>query len=234
VQKAASFFTQNAHHYNWQIIDKTLERAKRLIALQPFTLDRFTLALRNAANELQVQSQDASTQRFLNSLIQVSEGNCEPNELEEGSLPFFKGLPGHFNQNQLQRAQTLDDFSFQHFDSFHEQEEDVDEASESALLYAVDPKDTTERQRLTGQSILLQTAELSHYLPWSWHKALPPEITLLNTWLDKTLVSHNPLDRLGAAIVWLATRLSRSLPFVLELSISSSPEEEWALSQILR
>jgi hypothetical protein len=50
VQKVASFLTQNAHHHNWQIIDKTLECAKCLIALQPFTFDRFTLALRNAGS----------------------------------------------------------------------------------------------------------------------------------------------------------------------------------------
>ncbi|OZB16550.1 MAG: hypothetical protein B7X58_05215, partial [Marinobacter sp. 34-60-7] len=73
IQKVASFLTQNTHHNNWLIIDKTLERAKRHVALQPFTFDRFTLALRNAANELFVQSQDASAQRFLNSLVLICE-----------------------------------------------------------------------------------------------------------------------------------------------------------------
>lgn len=82
IQKLASFLTQNTYHKNWPIIDKTLERAKRLIGQQPHTFDRFTLAIRNAATELHLQSEDISARRFLNSLIQVAEGDCEPYELE--------------------------------------------------------------------------------------------------------------------------------------------------------
>jgi hypothetical protein len=52
----------------------------------------------------------------------------------------------------------------------------------------------------------------------------------LETWLNNQLASANDHDRLGAAVVWLATRLSRSLPFVLELSISEISEEEWCLT----
>ncbi|SOB74791.1 hypothetical protein SAMN04488490_0325 [Marinobacter sp. LV10R510-11A] len=229
-QKLASYLTQDTYHKNWLIIDRTLERAKRLIGVQPFTFDRFTLALRNAAAELQVQSEDISAKRFLVSLAQVAEGYCEPFELEAWSSLPCESVSYFFNRDRLPRTQQIGEFSYQSFDLLCEHSADIDDDAEPALLYSVDPDDTPEKQRLTGQSILLQTTELSHYLPWSWDKVLPPEVAALEAWLGCMLVSPNLLDRLGAAVVWLATRLSRSLPFVLEFSISSVSEDEWALS----
>ncbi|OZB16551.1 MAG: hypothetical protein B7X58_05220 [Marinobacter sp. 34-60-7] len=143
--------------------------------------------------------------------------------------PFFHAPLAIFSRNQLPETQQLSDYQFQSLDLLDAPNDESDENSEEALLYTVNADDPPERQRLTGQSILLQTTELSHYLPWSWDKPLPPELQSLNAWINQLLTSNNQLDRLGAAVVWLATRLSRSLPFTLELAISSTTQNEWAL-----
>lgn len=230
VQKLASYLTQDTYHNNWLLIDRTLERAKRLIGAQPFTFNRFTLALRNAAAELQFQSEGNSARRFLTSLAQVAEGDCEPFKSDTRSSLRFKNSPSFFYIDQLPQPQKIGNASCQTLNLFGDHDADFDDDAEPALLYSVDPEDVPEKQRLTGQSILLQTTEQSHYLPWSWDKVLPPELAALEAWLGSMLTSPNVLARLGAAVVWLATRLSRSLPFVLELSISSASESEWTLS----
>ncbi|MDY0208430.1 MAG: hypothetical protein RBR82_17680, partial [Pseudomonas sp.] len=72
--------------------------------------------------------------------------------------------------------------------------------------------------------------ELSHYLPWSWDRVLPAESQALEEWLNKQLRSIDVVDRTGAALVWLAMHLSRSLVMVERLTIESKLTDEWSFS----
>ena len=231
IQFVASRFTLDAQHSDWLLIDEVLRNTADFIH-QP-TFSQFTLALLKATGQLIPNFSDRDDLRnreLLKTTITIAEGHCNPIDGESAppiSYPDFASLKAKQNWLSL----TGSDWGFsQALTSPQESEEDEPEESEQALLYEVDTRETPENQRLTGQSILLQSSELSHYLPWSWGKALPPEIDWLGTWLDQKLEVSDPLEQLGAAVVWFAIRFGRSLPFVLEFLITDHTLEEWSLS----
>src|SRR5690554_2086059 len=109
-------------------------------------------------------------------------------------------------------------------------EEDALEEADSLIAYGTD-KNATEPERLIySNSITYQSAEISHYVPWSWEKLLPPEIALLQNWIDKSLTSPDIQKSFAGALVWLALRYGRSLDKVLLFPISDTPTDDWTLS----
>ena len=109
-------------------------------------------------------------------------------------------------------------------------EEDALEDADSLLAVGTD-KHATEQERLIfSNAITYQSAELSHYIPWSWEKLLPPEVSLLEEWIDESLTSTDIKTACAAALVWLAFNYGRSLENVLLLPISDAPTDDWTLS----
>lgn len=233
IQRAASFITQNVHDKNWGVIDNLLDRCYQILGNKISTLSQFSLALEHAALQLKVHDSNRGAQRFLNAVVAIAQGECAPIETASGTVEIKHAFKRLRTEESLPPTLMYEGIAFQNLEIPLEQQE-TDDDPEQALLFEVDPEESPERQRLTGQSILLQSAELSHYLPWSWDKALPPEMTALEQWLEQGLASSNLLARLGSAIAWLATRFSRSLPYVLEFSISETPEPEWSVSPDFR
>ncbi|MEH6650498.1 MAG: hypothetical protein V7707_10785 [Motiliproteus sp.] len=104
------------------------------------------------------------------------------------------------------------------------------EESQVLIQSRVDPQDSYSHQQLSANSVLLQSTELSHYLPWSWDKPLPHEAPELETWIERILSSGSMVEKLGGALVWLATRLGRSLPRIEALLINDTLDSEWQLN----
>lgn len=233
IQRAASFITKGVYHKNWKTIDSLLDRCHQLLGQKASTLSQFAIALEHSALQLKLQNSEQSSQRFLNVVVAIAQGECDPLEAGSETAQITCAFERLKTVEALPSALTYEGVAFQNFDLPQEQQE-TDDDPEQALLFEVDPEESPERQRLTGQSILLQSAELSHYLPWSWEKALPPEITALEEWIESELSSSSPLSNLGGATIWLATHLSRSLPYVLEFSICEKPESEWSISPDFR
>ncbi len=236
VQIIASSLSLDTNNLKWEMIDRLLERANQKFPNKHFTFEQFTLAVQYASTQLQPSYPNTTSRgirRVLDAARTVAEGHCNPIQgQKEDTAPFtpsFDGiLPEHghlsFSKNDLSTNQAL---VYVDPDNSQADEEDL----EQSVWIEVDSDDTPERQRLSGRSVLLQSAELSHYLPWSWEKALPPEVIDLENWLDEALKSPDLGEKLGAAITWLAIHFARSLDFTLEFAITDVPEPEWSLSK---
>lgn len=218
-------------------IDSVLKRASKHCPTDEYSCEQFTLALRYASSQLLATytgSRKKKKIRLLRALQAVAEGQRNPTEIERTaasvSLDFNSLEIPAWSIESSERDGQLPIFASSDSDS----EEGDEEALEQFSLIEVSSEDTPERQRLSGRSVLLQTAEQACYLPWSWNKALPPEVSLLDEWLETTLEANDPRDKLGAAIVWLAVHLGRSLDFVLEFEITDETQNEWSISTDFR
>lgn len=231
VSRSSLYVTKGPHDKNWVTIDALLDRTQQLLGRNPASFRFFSYAIGRAAQELRESFSDQSSKKFFNAIVATAQGDCDPirvatpypdRALEFGDLvvdqkPVLRFGEGEFKSQVFQLPVPQEQLDTDHDDQ--------------VLLFDVSPEETPERQKLTGASIQVQSAELSHFLPWSWDRALPPEITALEQWLDTELVSHDQNQQFGAAIVWLAAHLSRSLPFVLEFAITDDAQDEWAVSQ---
>ena len=229
IRDIVNFMLKPPFHSNWVVVDAVLRRTSQLlIGEQSFT--RYNLVLKQAARQLRLEYEQKGFRRFLNAIESIASGHCSPIE----STHPEPAIPHHFAnfgvREFIHPKLALDGIHYQDLELPPDSDEEPEDASDSALLFEVDPTETPERQQLTGQSILVQSTELSHYLPWSWDKPLPPELRDLDHWITSQLSAIEPMARFGAACVWLASRLSRSLPFVLEVTIDQTPGEEWTLS----
>lgn len=233
VSRSSLYVTKGPHDKNWVTIDALLDRTQQLLGRKPASFRFFSYAIGRAAQELRESFSDQSSQKFFNAIVATAQGDCDPirvatpnpdRTLEFGDLVVDQKPVLRFGEGQFKSQVFQLPVSQGQLDTDHD---------DQVLLFNVSPEETPERQKLTGASIQVQSAELSHFLPWSWDRALPPEITALEQWLDTELVSHDQNQQFGAAIVWLAAHLSRSLPFVLEFAITDDSQDEWAVSQDL-
>ena len=83
-------------------------------------------------------------------------------------------------------------------------------------------------QRLTGNSILLASAEELHFLPWSWTTPTEIERQSISKRIEELLASDRFPEQLLGAVILLAEYTARSLLRVLQLGINSYTETEWS------
>lgn len=234
IQQVASALSLSGENDKWTAIDAVLEMSIQACSSNRYSYERFTLAIRHAATQSLARfsnTHDLKYRLLLSALQRVAEGQRNPIAIQKTAhlfSPSFTRLFTNSNHSQILNKKTSTPQTLSH--SFSESSSADEEALEQLILFDVNPKETPEQQQLSGRSILMQTAELSHYLPWSWDKPLPPENQLLGQWVTNTL-GHNELpERLGAALVWLALHFGRSLEFVLEFEITDAMKPEWSLS----
>lgn len=229
IQKVAGYITKDIHDANWEVVDAVLDRTEQLLPRTSSPYQYFSIALEQAAREVKQRDSGPGPARFLNATIDITRGHCSPVKPESDTPAELTSF------SQLRTQQRPPPFLHSNNKAYEEIElpsENTasDDDDQPIIVYDVDPAATPAQQRLTGQSILIQNTELSHYLPWSWDRALPPEINALENWIQKGLASPEEEQQFGAANVWLATHLSRSLAFLMEVTISDSPSAEWTLS----
>ena len=228
ISSAARFLVIDATDKNWTLIDDLLKRAKNQLGSTPNTFERFTSALANASHIIKNDSLKLgkTAAQFLNAINSIAHGECR--EIEESTTD-IKALPRLTALlpavvNPLRSKTDPDDDSFTIIAPSEEDEE--------PLFYVtdIDPTDSATQQAISSGSVYIQNMELSHYLPWTWERVLPAESQALEEWLNKQLRSINVVDRTGAALVWVAMHLSRSLAMVERLTIEDKLSDEWSFS----
>lgn len=125
---------------------------------------------------------------------------------------------------QLEPSQTL---------SLYDSDLENDDSDDcNNLLVVAPPLSSTEPESVIySNSIAYQSAELSHYLPWSWDKVLPTEQGLLEQWIAALLQNSNKVHSLAGSLLSLSFQIGRSLNNILLLPISDTSESDWCLSK---
>ena len=231
ISTASLYVAKDPHDKNWHCIDQLLGRTKQILQNKEANFRSFSLAIERSVLELKSGPQDHGAVLFLNAIAQIAAGDCVPilshsTQETRGKRPSYN----LFEANEFQfRNISAFGFGYQDLETFPASGE-PDEDGQQALVFEVESTDSPEEQKLSGRSIAIQSAELSHYLPWSLEKALPGEVDGLETWINDTLRSNLFTEKLGGALVWLAIRFSRSLAQVMQFQISDAQQEEWALT----
>jgi len=232
IQQIASALCLPAENEKWGLIDEVLQAALKACPSETFSYTQFSLAIRHATSRLipRFKGRSRKALLILTASQAVAEGHCNPTSIRRSIADhhaIFKNLSrvstDSFDlSNPSEEPQVL---------AVANGQDSADEESlEQLVLFDVIPGETPEEQKLSGRSVLMQTAEMSNFLPWSWDKPLPPEINLLEEWIQRTLADRNTTERLGAACVWLSVHLGRSLEFIQEVAISDTTSDEWSLS----
>lgn len=237
IQQVASTLCLPGDNLKWLLVDQLLERALKSCPSDKYTYSQFTLAVRHAAAQLAPSYSPLQTRKeqlILKAIQRVAEGQINPakgqrsgNALQISFENLRKTTGSVFDLGRLTEGPQVLAYSNSEIGSADE------DSLDQLLLFGVDPREVPEQQKLTGRSILMHTAELSNYLPWSWDKPLPPETHALERWLTRTLVDENLTEKLGAALIWLAVHLERSLEFIQEIEITNDTHEEWSVSRDL-
>lgn len=236
IQQIASALCLPAEDDKWKFIDEVLQSASRACPSRNYAYPQFSLAIRHATSQLipRYTGRSRKALLLLKAIQAVAEGQRNPMTIRKSgfdhSVSFtnlIRASKGTLDLNNpsgepqvLALAETQDSAD--------------EEALDQLLLFDISPGETPEEQKLSGRSVLIQTAEMSNYLPWSWNKPLPPEINLLGEWLTRTLADQKLPERLGAAFVWFSVHLERSLEFLQEVAITDASSDEWSLSQDLQ
>lgn len=237
IQQVASALSLSGENSKWGVIDSILEMSLRECPSDRYSYEQFTLAIRHAATQSLARYSDGGNRKQLllvKAIQRVAEGQRNPTTVHNAAnlfKPSFAGLITSSDHHLIldERSSSPQILAYSDSESDSADEDEL----QQLILFDVDPGETPEQQQLTGRSILMQTSELSHYLPWSWDKPLPPEIDPLEQWLAETLIHDEPGERLGGALVWLALNFGRSLEFVLEFEITDEVQAEWSLSSDL-
>ncbi|WP_146084233.1 hypothetical protein [Marinobacter maroccanus] len=234
ISAASRFLIVGINHQDWVIIDRLLERTRRILLGRHPSFEQFSQAIGSAAEQLRHDaSKTPSSQRFLNAISAIAQGNCVPITQDTGRIPIDRSFP------DLETNQPRWPF-FQHgeiecqaipvgpddFNGYGNEDDEPD----PCLLVKVDPTDSPEEKTVSCRSVLIQSAELSHFLPWSWEKVLPPELKMIEGWISASLLAEDKTLRLGSALVWLAIRLSRSLALIENLEIQQNINDDWTLT----
>ncbi|KAE8436992.1 MULTISPECIES: hypothetical protein [Halomonadaceae] len=234
ISDAARFITIGPYDEKWQMIDALLRRCRSFVGEHEPTLERVNDALIFAINEIRLDySNNRAVNRFFNSVTRIARGEVAPinNEATAPLLRIERFVPPavsvvhHVNEEG-------EDTQYQFYAYRHEARADLDpEEDEGTYVATVDPSESNAEQQLASRSYFVQTAEASHFLPWSWEKLLPPEQEVLLDWIDQGLFSLDSVDQLGAVMVWLSVRFSRTLYFAEQFRIDDTPGDEWTLAQ---
>jgi hypothetical protein len=234
ISAASRFLIVGINDQNWVIIDQLLDRTRRILLGRHPSFEQFSQAIRSASEQLRHDaSKTQSSQRFLNAISAIAQGNCVPITQDSGRTPIDRSFPDletkkprwpliQYGEIECQAIQVGPDDS--------DGDGNDDDEPDSCLLVNVDPTDTPEEKTVACRSVLIQSAELSHYLPWSWEKVLPPELKMIEGWIAASLLAEDKTLQLGSALVWLAIRLSRSLALIENVGIQQSIGDNWSLT----
>ena len=228
ISTVARYLILDSDDPRWEVVDQVLVRARQLMGTREASFDRFTNAVRNAAGQLHGEVTGRSNRGFLNSLIDIAMGICDP--IQERTATAYR--TAHLRKPRVAsapRVTFLSESTDTEFEVITEPTND-DEDQQSSFLVEIDPTDTPAEQALSSGSVFIQTAELAHSLPWSYDRPLPGELDAIDDWVAKTLTALDPIEQLGAALVWLSMRLSRSLNLLGRITIDAQLTEEWSLA----
>ncbi len=234
IQQVASALSLSREDDKWTAIDAVLEKSTQAYPSDHHSYKQFTLAIRHAATQSLARFSNTGDLKYrllLSALQRVAEGQRNPIASQKTAhlfTPSFTGSITNTDYPLILKKKSSTPQILNH--SYGESSSADEDALEQLILFDVNPKETPEQQQLSGRSILMQTAELSHYLPWSWERPLPPETDLLERWLASTLAHDELSEQLGAGLVWLALHFGRSLDFILEFEITDKVQPEWSLS----
>ncbi len=238
INNIALYLTADSNHEHWVLVDQLLARIDNSLAPGPVRFDRFGSHLLNG---IELSRPPPGTNRslagFLNNLSDIALGqwgedvgrhssqwsvpqgryqNFEPIEPE----PWFHEELGEWLPLGLSEGEAEDLLP-----------PDEEEDPQESILLHVDPNQTELEQTLASRSVFLQSAEQSHFLPWSWDKLLPPEIAQLQDWIVSELDGEDRVSRTGAALVWVAMHTGRSLYHTIRIAVSGDYGEEWSISR---
>ena len=215
----------------WEVVDQVLARVRQLLGNRNASFQRFTNALRNAAELLHREVDGKSSRAFLNNLTTIAKGVCEPIQ-DQTATTYNTAHPRKFRLTSVPRIKFRSEEINTEFEIITERTND-DEDEQSSFLVDIDPTDSPAEQVLSSGSVFIQTAELAHHLPWSYDRPLPGELDAIDEWVAQTLNASDLIEQLGAALVWLSMRLSRSLNLLGRVTIETQTTEEWGLASDL-
>ena len=229
ISVAARFLVVDATSSQWALIDGLLERANKELGNTPCSFENFTTALERAAFYLketrsEVGRGSKASRQFLSAIGAIAAGSSDAIQSRRTHAPipdYLRSVPS-----------PVDDLPFETDDQRFNVLIGDSSGDEDELAYVteIDPTDSSAQQELRSGSVFMQTAELSHYLPWSWDRLLPPEVDQVESWIKYQLASQDVNERLGGALVWLAIRLSRSLAMIERVTVEPGGTAEWSLS----
>ncbi|MCW9052371.1 MAG: hypothetical protein OQJ91_08695, partial [Motiliproteus sp.] len=187
----------------WRVIDRLQHYVEAKLDGVHADFELLSLALGHGAAQLHDAVSERSDRTFLNAIEHIAAGDVDPIQSTHSQTPLGRTKLTDFFP-QLQSAAPIFVTVQDHGDSFE---------SDEAIAFVetkVNPEQSFAQQTLSQNSVLFQTAELSHYLPWSWTKVLPHELSALTKWVNRELGSSHENRRLGGACVWLALNLGRT------------------------
>ena len=175
---------------------------------------------------------DQGQKNFLTNLTRIARYDIELiGDVPQGKIssPKFliQKLKNTSSANEVIRL--FDQSGMAYSEEYAIEESEVSDEDVGFLNIEISPEQTDAEQIVISRGVFIQRAEQAHYLPWSWDKVLPPEIPLLEDWLNKRLASIDISESLAAAIIWIAQEYGRSLDTVLMLEIKESATAEWTL-----
>ncbi|MGS2742554.1 hypothetical protein ACU6TU_03010 [Halomonas sp. LS-001] len=232
ISGVARSITLGPHDEKWHAIDTLLKRCRSFVGDHDLTLERVNDAIIFAADEVrQDYPDDKAYSRFFNAITHIARHHVTPinHEVTTSILHIERFLPPavpvvHQNDED-------EDTQYQFYAYRQDSSEEPDPEEEGVYVANVVPSDSDAEQRLASRSYFVQTAEASHFLPWSWEKLLPPEQEKLFEWIEQCLFSTEVDESFGTAMVWLSVRFSRSLYFASQFKIDDVPGNEWTLAR---
>ncbi|NMT63484.1 site-specific integrase [Marinobacter orientalis] len=224
---AASFLMLDERDEKWDLIDRILHSVKTQLQNRSGNYLQFTNAIKNATKRVRPKTKARSGRQFLNNLQSIAEGHNRALEIRLGSVTNIRHLGWQYAPIESKATFEFDGSRFEVLPA----PSDGDESGNDSLLVEVDPTDTPAEQAISSRSVLIQSVELAHYLPWSWNRLAPPEIQAVDQWVARKFIVPELSERLGGAFVWLALKLSRTLAFVERISIGDISSDEWSFAK---
>lgn len=234
ITKITHYLTDDSTSKNWASVDRLLRRVDNSLAPAPITYDRFTSHLQWAVELAKPPpGADRSLASFLHDLSDISQGQW--GEDDKRSAIQWQKAPARYSgfapiEPEAWVHEELGDWTPLEQSEPGAEDDAVEDDPPEAILLPVDPDKTPLEQTLTSQAVFLHSAEQSHFLPWSWDKLLPPEITQLEGWVEAQIDISVEISRTGAALVWVAMHAGRSLYHTNRIAISDKHGEEWTIS----
>lgn len=230
ISAAARYLIIDSSDEHWGFIDPLLMQVQLRLQGKENSFQRFNNALKNTTNHAYEHRAGKGSEysKFLRSIQRIANGLCDPISTDSRTELRIPHLQRRWPSSDIApESFAVEDITYQVISI---QDDEESEEGNDFLLADIDPTDTPAQQTLRSGSVLIQTTELSHYLPWSWERLLPPEAKALDQWVTRSLSSTELESRLGAAYAWLAMTLSRSMQFLERVSIGPRSSQEWTFS----
>lgn len=172
-------------------------------------------------------------QDLMDDLIRLAHGDVSPYTNEGARESLFDGL-AYYGATDSNGAKPPADFTFSSIEPDDDDETGLSQLSGTRIFTLDVPGRATNQERLlSGQGILLRTAEGLQFLPWSAQKPSPLEREALWEALHTWANSDEPRIQTLAWMTWVAVLSSRSLRLTPDIEVSDSTVDEWRISSDL-